>query len=774
MGKYLLPLVDWISAGRAALLTSGIALACAFACRMEPAPPDEPYADLVDLHIGAISHLLQPTLPTVQLPNAMMRLYPVRSPGISDAYLAPRIYGFPLMVTSHRARPLGLITPTLRDTAPVAESAASGYDHDFEEVRPYYYQVLLEDPGIEAAFSVTERGAIYRFHYRDHPDGKLIFRLTGPGYIHAEGKRIAGEEKSENYTLYFYAETDPEPRNITNLPPDSGKTADALFLEGDGISLDYSLGPEKVLHLRIACSFISAEQARANFDRELAGRRLDELRFAARSRWNEQLGSIRIEGGTEDERIYFYTALCRSFERMISISEDGRYYSPFDRQVHEDGGHEFYVDDWIWDTYRSLHPLRMILRPDIEVNMLRSYIRMYEQSGWLPSFPLISGDMGAMIGHHQAAFFADAWQKGIRDFDLPKAYEGLRKNATEGTMLPWREGPATDLDRIYREKGFFPAKEPGVAETVPEVHSWESRQAVSVTLEHAYDDWCLAQLARELGREEDYAHFMKRGKNYETLYHPSTGWMQPRAADGSWIEPFDPKMPSGPGGRDFFAESNSWNYTWSVPHDLAGLVRLMGGEANALARLDDLFEGALPVSKWQFQGAYPDDTGLTGLYIMGNQPGFHIPYIYNYLGAPWKTQKRVRQLLSTWFRNDLMGICGDEDGGSMSAWYVFSSLGFYPFCPGLPVYTLTGPLFERSSIRTGSGKVFTITANGVSAQNKYIQSAVLNGQPLDRTWIFHHEIMDGGELAFEMGSQPNRTWASGSSGIPPDFTPAGK
>jgi predicted alpha-1,2-mannosidase len=281
-----------------------------------------------------------------------------------------------------------------------------------------------------------------------------------------------------------------------------------------------------------------------------------------------------------------------------------------------------------------------------------------------------------------------------------------------------------------------------------------------VTLEHTFDDWCLSRLAAALGKNDDSIIFYSRGQNYWKSFDRTNGFMSPRSADGNWIEPFNPKAPAGIGGREYFAECNSWTYTWFVPHDIAGLAGLMGGPESAIERLDQLFDEPLDQSKWTYLGYMPDATGLTGVFTMGNEPAFHIPYLYSLMGAPWKTQKRVRQLMESWFRNDLMGVCGDDDGGAMSAWYVFSALGFYPVCPGNPKYVIGSPLFEKAVISLPQNRTFTIKANGVSNQNKYIQSASLNGATLDMPWLTHAQIMRGGEVEFEMGARPNNNWGN--------------
>ena len=316
--------------------------------------------------------------------------------------------------------------------------------------------------------------------------------------------------------------------------------------------------------MRAAISYISTDQARRNLRREIPAWDFESMKARARSVWSAALNRIQVRGGTEDERTIFYTALYRSLARMVDITEGGRYYSGFDKRVHDADGHAFYVNDGLWDTYRSLHPLQLILDPHRQEEMIRSYITMYEQSGWMPSFPSAGGDRAVMIGYHAAALIADTYLKGYRNFDLAKAYEGLKKRAMEGTKLPWRIGPLTSPDRVYLEKGFFPALKKGETESVPEVHPSERRQAVAVTLETSYDDWCVAQLAKALNNETDYAYFMKRAQNYRNVFDDRIGFMAPKSADGKWVEGFDPKLGGGDGGRDYFAEMNAWTYSFSV------------------------------------------------------------------------------------------------------------------------------------------------------------------------------------------------------------------
>ena len=360
-----------------------------------------------------------------------------------------------------------------------------------------------------------------------------------------------------------------------------------------------------------------------------------------------------MTGGTVAQKRVFYTALYRAYERMVDINEHGQYYSAYDHKVHE-SDEPFFVDNWIWDNYIALEPLHMILNPDMAIQRIRSYIKMYEQGGVMPSFALVFGD------------------------------------------------------------------------------------------------WCIAQLSYELGYVEDNTLFLDRSENYKNVFRVDKGIMWPRDKDGNWIEPYDPRFAD----RMYFTENNAFTYNWSVKHDLHGLFDLMGGPGEAEATLDQLFREDLGLPKFQFWHTQPDASGLVGQFVMGNEPSFHIPYIYNYLGAPWKTQKRIRMLLDAFFTDHLFGIPGDEDGGGMSAFVVFSMMGFFPVTPGIPVYNIGSPVFEHVTIKLPNGKEFTVIAKNSSSTNKYIQEASINGEALNKPWFTHDELMKGGTLKLIMGSKP--------------------
>ncbi len=544
---------------------------------------------------------------------------------------------------------------------------------------------------------------------------------------------------------------------ISNNSIEYGETS----VEGKNQALILNYGNEPVINIRYGISFISEEQAKKNLHREIDTYDVKAVANKGRETWNETLDKIKIEGGSEDEKTVFYTSLYRTYERMINISEDGKYYRAFDRQIHDDKGIPFYTDDWIWDTYRATHPLRILIEPQMETNMIKLYIRMAQQSpeGWMPTFPEVTGDSHRMNGNHAVVVIWDAYCKGLIDFDLEGAYEACKEAITKKTLLPWAKAPLTDLDIFYHEKGFFPALYPGEKETNELVIPWEKRQAISVMLGNSYDNWCLAQIAQKLGKKDDYERFMNMSLSYRNVFNPETSFFHPKDKLGKFIEPFNYGLSGGQGARDYYGENNAWVYCWDVPHNIPDLINLMGGKEKFIKNLDQTFSEPLAMEyKFQFYCQMPDHTGNVGQFSMANEPSLHIPYLYNYTGQPWKTQKCIRDLLHEWFRNDLMGVPGDEDGGGMSAFVVLSMAGFYPVTPGSPVYTIGSPVFENVKLNLGNGKYFEIEVQNYDPKNKYIQSATLNGKELNTPFFLHSDISAGGKIAFVMGNKANKEW----------------
>jgi len=722
--------------------------------------------DLVNPNIGGISPLLETTVPLVNLPNSMMRIH--RIPG---NYQAEKINGFPFILCGHRNGTAGLLMPSSGKRAADPELWQSYYDHDYEVCTPYYYSVWLEDPDINLEFTVSEKSSFYRFSWNKKEQKTLSMAVKTNGLF-----KVIDHNTVEGYEVYhdkikvfFYLKTEK------SFVSDSISDSSNHFATGIGgiegvkpvITLTFNVPENVKTGVKMGVSFVDAEQAKKNLEKDIPDWSFESLKAKGREKWNEALGKIKVQGGTRDQKTVFYTALYRTYERMVNISENGKYYSGFDDRIHNDNDTSFYVDDWMWDTYRAAHPLHAMINPDIEGLKIQSYVRMYEQGGWIPSFPILFGDFPCMNGHHSAAIIADAYFKGIRNFDIQKAYEGLKKNAMEATMLPWRNGPMCSLDSFYLDKGYYPALNPGEKETVALVHPFERRQAVALTLGHSYDDWCLAQLAKALNKNDDYIYFLKRAHNFLNLFNSQTGFFEPRNTEGNWIKDFDPKFSGGLGNRDYYDENNGWTYLWDVQHDISGLIKLLGGREKFVKRLDQLF--IEPLGKWKpdYLQQMPDATGQVGQFVMGNEPSLHIPYLYNYAGVPWKTQQRVRMLLDTWFTNSPFGIPGDEDGGGLSAFVVFSSMGFYPVTPGIPAFNIASPVFTEINIRLQNNKTFRIIAKDSNRQNKYIQNATLNGHELNKPWFSWDDIKDGGVLNLNLGSRPNYNWGSEPADSPP-------
>ena len=712
----------------------------------------------VDPNIGSVATLLTTKNPTVHRPHSMVRVFPVTKPGLNDRYLSDKIYGFALNMPAYRMGHVTEIMPLAGKLTINRNGNAALYDHDQEEVHPWYHKVLLEDSNIEADWTTTERAVIYRFNFKGKDSGSILFRSEGNASLQVIGSNVVqGWEEFEKTRQYFYAEF--------NLPFERSGTFDCVDLKeksqisGNGIGayVGYAI-PDRPVEVRIGISLISEDQALKNLHNETKDKKFETIKGESHKIWADELGKIQVEGGTERQKRIFYTSLYRCNERMINISEDGRYFSGYDGKIHEDGGHPFFVDDWLWDTYRGLHPLMLILNPSQQADMVNSYVRMYEQSGWMPGFPQFYGDFPAMIGFHSAALVWDSYQKGVTGFDVSKAYEGLKKNAMEATMLPWRSGPMCSLDSFYQKNGWYPALPEDSAETVSRVDGFEKRQAVALTLEHSYDDWCLAQLANAMGKSDDYAYFLKRSKNYRNVFNPANGFMAPKMANGKWIEPFDPQLSGGVGSRAYYAENNAWTWNFSVTQDIPDLIRLLGGNKAFVERLDALFNEPAHISKWQFMGKFPDSTGLNGMFVTGNEPSFHIPYLYDYAGQPWKTQRRIREIMDMWFDDRPIGIPGDEDGGGLCSWYVFSAMGFFPVTPGSGIYALGSPFFNSIKIQLPNGKTFQILAEFCSKKFKYIKSAKLNGKVLNTPFISHKDIMQGGKLHLVMSDKPNKEW----------------
>ena len=720
--------------------------------------------DYVNPYIGNISHLLVPTFATIQLPNSLMRIYPTRGD-----YTSEFLDGLPVVVTNHRERSAFRISVTQGgELKPVIRT-----NWDQERVTPYSYYVEIVNNTINVSLAVSHQSAIYDFEFQNPDEPATVIVTTDNGAMNVHDNRAEGyQQLSSNMRIFFSGEFSVKPIE-SGVLRDGSIHADQNRAEGrqSCVAFRFPAGTRKV-SLRYGISLIGETQAYYNLNREQKGFNRKAVEAEGRRVWNETLGHIQIKGGTEDQKTVFYTSYYRTFERPVCLSEDGRYFSAYDGKVHDDGGIPFYTDDWIWDTYRAAHPLRALVFPKTEEDIISSYLLMAEQMGtqWMPTFPEMTGDTRRMNSNHGVAMVADALYKGLR-VDADRAFEYCRKGIEEKTLAPWCGKPAGWIDDFYKQHGYIPALREGEEETDPNVHGFEKRQPVAVTLGTSYDEWCLSRIAQWRGDEDARKKYLQLSYNYRHLWNPETKFFHPKDQDGAFLPNFDYRFSGGLSARNAYDENNGWTYRWDVQHNLADLAHLMGGREQMVAYLDQTFAEDMGRGKREFYYHLPDQTGNIGQFTMANEPSLHIPYIYNYGGAPWKTQKRIRQCLKTWFRNDVMGIPGDEDGGGLTSFVVFSSMGFYPVTPGLPIYNIGSPLFEDVQISLPSGKVFRIIAKNCSDTNKYIQSARLNGKEWNKPWFSHDDIKNGGTLELKMGPKPNIHWGADQESMPPSADP---
>lgn len=702
------------------------------------------FTQYVNTNIGTIGHLLQATFPSVLSPHGAAVVEPVFRAGMKDRFLSDKIFGF--------QAGNAVVMPVVSGAAPDYMATASSFDHDFEVAKPDHYEVLLEDSGIREKHTACHNYGVFAFSYPEEAQAWLAVYVRGctnvkfeDGFLYVEGQR---DFEFPMATVLQVGDTQPQIFNVT-MPnghkPEIQERAKAILLPMRS----------KEVSVPFAISAMGFDSAKESFDADVAGKSYEDVLAECKAAWNALLGKVRVTGGDDARKRVFYTAVYRATSRMHNYSVGGRYIG-FDGQVHEDGGYGYHCDDGIWDTYRGMHPLQLILEPKVHRDTIESYLRMYKESGWLPRFPRLAGNAPCMIGHHTVSILAESLIKGV-DFDLELAYEAAYKNATERTMLPWKDGEADELTKCYHENGFFPGLEEDEEEYCDRVHDFENRQSVAVTIEQAYDDWCVAQLAFALGKEEEGKYFLNRSMKYKQLYDESIGFFHPKKIDGEFTKVYNPKFCGGQGGRMYFAENNAYIYNFAAQHDVEGMVALHGGKEAMAAKLDNLFvEQYDGVLKSTFLMQYPDATGLMGQFCMGNEPSFHIPYLYNYCGQAYKTQRKIHELIDLWFTDSPLGICGDEDGGAMSAFLAFSAMGFYPVNPASGDYDLGSPIFDKVEIDLPNGKTFTVSAEGASGKAKYIQSATLNGEAMTEAKFSHEQMMLGGELKLTMGERPNK------------------
>jgi len=640
------------------------------------------------------------------------------------------------------------------------DDRASVFRHEAEVAQPGYYRVHLDTWNATAEVTPTERCACFRFTFEKTGDGYVVLDAFSGGssvkIIPDENKIIGTTHYNhggvpDNFSNYFVIVFDRPFTTSGTWTPDSiqpdGKQLGGVHV---GAYVKFKTGGGPVIGCKAASSFISPEQALLNLQQEIGAADFVTIRRRAEACWNGALGRVHIEGGLPDQQRTFYSAFYRSVlypHKFYELDAQKKpvYFSPYDGRLHTGF---LYTDTGFWDTFRAAHPLYNLFFPEVSAEILQGLLNAYDQSGWLPEWAS-PGHRDCMIGNHAFSLLTDGWMKGIRSFDAQKAVDAMKHDANAG-------GPLSSVGRdgadLYNRLGYVP---------YPGIH-----EAGAKTLEYAYDDFCAAQLAHAVGRNADAKLFAQHAMNYTNLFDSSTGFVRGRDGHGIWNQPFYPDEWGGP-----FTEGCSWHWTWSAMQDVPGLINLMGGGEKFAARLDAVFSTPNTFRVGTYGQPIHEMTEMASLnlgqYAHGNEPVHHLIYLYDFAGQPWKAQARLRQVMTLLYQAAPDGFCGDEDTGQTSAWYVFSALGFYPVCPGDPVYLIGSPLFDKANLTLAGGKTFAITACNNGPQKPYIQKATFNGGVFDRVYLSHQDIMRGGDLIFQMDSAPNYHWATGPESRPP-------
>lgn len=644
-----------------------------------------------------------------------------------------------------------LFMPFTGKTALEPAQYASPFRKSREMAFAGYYSVFLDKDRILAELTATERVGVHRYTFPSnrevahllidlrHRDEVLRSNLAVVSDTELAGYRVSRGWAKEQHVYFVIRFSKPffnsKVLDMTRNPHVAQRSVTSKAIVG---VLDF-YNEESPLVVSVGISAVSIEGARRNLEAEAGpmGYNFDTIRAATQKKWSAQLAKITVKGGTQAQKTAFYTALYHTMIVPNVFSDADGQYRGRDNEIHQSAGRPVYSVFSLWDTYRACNPLYTLLEPKRTNDFIQTFLYQYEQGGLLPVWELSANETDCMIGNHAIPVIFDAWQKGLRDYDTRKALDAMIKSA--------------DSDRyglpLYRKFGYIPLdKEP---------------ESVSKTLEYAFDDWCIAQMGRGLGRDDVYQRFIRRAQSYKNVFDPSTGFFRGKS-NATWLSPFDPFEVNFN-----YTEANAWQYRFAVPQDVGGLMTLFGGREAFAGQLDSLFS-AHPKTTGRQQA---DITGLIGQYVHGNEPSHHMAYLYNYAGQPWKTQQRVRQILDEQYSDRPDGLSGNEDCGQMSAWLVWSAMGLYPAVPGSGQYAIGTPWFEEATIHLDNGKTFTVRAPGASSRNFYVQGARLDGQMWPNTWLSHETLTKGGELALDLGERPSR-WGGAAENCPASAIPA--
>jgi len=599
----------------------------------------------------------------------------------------------------------------------------SAFSHTNEHASPGYYSVFLDDDNVKAELTATARSGLHRYTFPASGSANIIIDLKNRDHVLESNIEIIGDtviqglRRSKRWAddqyVYFYAKFS-KPFISYGINKAEGKDIRTF--------VQFQTKEQEKILVKIGISAVDIDGAKKNLEAENPDWDFERVAEDAKEKWNSFLSKIEVEGGTEKQRRIFYTGLYHTAIAPNEFMDVDRRYRGVDHKIHQADGFTNYTVFSLWDTFRANMPLYTIIDPNRYQDFIKTFLEIYRISGVLPQWELAGNNTAAMIGYHTHSVILDGYVKGIRGFDEELAFEAMKKRVQ-------------DIG-YYKDLGFIPADKVG--------------GSVSMVMEYSYNDWSVARMAKLLGKEEDYQDYIYRAQFYKNLFDASTGFMRPKNSDRTWVTPFDPSE-----GSEHFVEGNSFQYSLFAPHDVNGLIDLIGGDQKFIAWMDTLF-----TKQSKHDENVIDASGPIGQYAHGNEPSHHMAWLYNYAGVPWKTQAMVRRILDTLYDDQPNGLSGNEDCGQMSAWYILSAMGFYQVCPGTPDYVIGSPIFNKVIINLENGKKFIIRANNVSANNKYIQSATLNGTTYSRSWFTHEDIQAGSELAFEMGSSPNQEWGA--------------
>ena len=752
-------------------IISGCLLAASFTISVCAQEVVKPFSDLTEYVNPLIGTASSPALsngntyPAIALPWGMNFWMPQTGPmgdGWAYSYSASKIKGFK---QTHQPSPWMndygqfSIMPITGKLELSEEGRASWFSHKSEIAKPYYYSVYLADHNITTELAPTERAAIFRFTYPKSDSSYIVIDAFDRGsYIKIipEQNKIIGyttrnsggvPQNFKNYFVIYFDKPFVLAKTWNKYQLQSGSE---ITSDHAGAAIGFKTSTDEQVHVRVASSFISFEQAELNL-KEIGTDNFEAVKQKGQAAWNKELSRIVVEGGTADQLRTFYSCLYRALlfpRKFYELDAAGKvvHYSPYNGQVLP--GYMF-TDTGFWDTFRSLFPFLNLVYPSLSANIQEGLVNAYKEGGWLPEWAS-PGYRNIMIGSNSASIVSDAYIKGIRGYDINALYEAVLKNANN-------EGPMTAVGRAgvkdYNTLGYVPY-DIGINENAAR------------TLEYAYDDFTIYQLAKALNRpKKEIELFAKRSQNYKNLFDRQTGLMRGKNKDGKFQTPFNPVK-----WGDAFTEGNSWHYTWSVFHDVQGLIDLMGGKEKFTAKLDSVFTLPPVFDDTYYGGVIHEIREMQiadmGQYAHGNQPIQHMIYLYNYAGQPWQTQYWVRETMNRLYLPTPDGYCGDEDNGQTSAWYVFSALGFYPVCPATDQYIVGAPLFKKATLNLENGKKVVINAPANSNDNKYISAAAMNGKPFTKNWVSHLELTSGVTIDFTMTAQPNKQRGIGEEDFP--------